>query len=441
LDQKEEKEQVFQDWYCSDGFCIYENGGTRWIETGETRTVNKSDGTDCRTDYYDDWVSYCSGDAVWKHRLHHDFYCDGGSCTDHTSWVDDQLVENCNDYDGWVDTGETRWVDDPEDLCREVEQKEQKYQDYYCDGGSCACEVTDTRWIDTGNDRMKEFTLTVTVDGTGTTDPIQGSHTYNCGTSADITAIETEPDWKFSHWSGDASGTNPLATVHIDSDKSVTAHFTLVSPQGSVYLNPRDSGARFCKTKDVEIRVNGENFQAGQIKLIYGSTCANVTDWVRNQDDFPIGTWDSDTPGEEWITFSALGPLSGDYLIGTLTIHCVSEEECATALDFVEDGTSGSALFDDTGGEMPAIWEDGTFECTRVCGDVAPYPDCNGIINMGDVVLLLNYVGHPGQYQLCCEWCGDVAPCPASDGVINMGDVVLLLNYVGHPGQYQLCCG
>jgi hypothetical protein len=75
------------------------------------------------------------------------------------------------------------------------------------------------------------------------------------------------------------------------------------------------------------------------------------------------------------------------------------------------------------------------------CGDVAPYPGCNGIVDMGDVVLLLNYVGHPGEYELCCEWCGDVAPCPASDGVINMGDVVLLLNYVGYPGEYELCCG
>jgi len=76
-----------------------------------------------------------------------------------------------------------------------------------------------------------------------------------------------------------------------------------------------------------------------------------------------------------------------------------------------------------------------------ICGDVAPCPTSDGVVNMGDVVLLLNYVGHPGEYELCCEWCGDVAPCPTSDGVINMGDVVLLLNYVGHPGQYELCCG
>jgi beta propeller repeat protein len=76
-----------------------------------------------------------------------------------------------------------------------------------------------------------------------------------------------------------------------------------------------------------------------------------------------------------------------------------------------------------------------------VCGDVAPHPNCDGIVNVGDVVLLLNYVGHPGEYQLCCESAGDVAPYPDCDGIINMGDVVLLLNYVGHPGEYEVCCG
>ncbi|HJH26984.1 MAG TPA: hypothetical protein C5S37_09510, partial [Methanophagales archaeon] len=68
-----------RDYYCDGTFCAY---------TYSNR----------HTDYYDDFVFYCKGDEVWKHRLYHDFYCEGGACSDHTSWVDDQLVENCNDY-------------------------------------------------------------------------------------------------------------------------------------------------------------------------------------------------------------------------------------------------------------------------------------------------------------------------------------------------------
>ena len=230
----------------------------------------------------------------------------------------------------------------------------------------------------------------------------------------------------------------PLVTSGSSDGQSMGA---AIGINNEVYLVPQNTSTPFCETADVEIRVNATGFMGGQVKLIYESTCANVTNWVRNTADFPIGTWESGTPGEEWITFTALGSLTGDYLIGTLTVHCVCDGDCTTALDFIEDPATGSALFDDSGSEIPATWTDGTREYRGLCGDVAPHPDCDGIINMGDVVLLLNYVGHPGEYQLCCEWCGDVAPCPVSDGMINMGDIILLLSYVGHPGEYQLCCG
>jgi hypothetical protein len=125
-----------RNYYCNDTSCTY-SYSNRHI------------------DVYDDWVYYCSGDTVRKNRLFYDFYCERGTCTDHTSWVDDQLVENCNDYDMWNDTGATRWVDDPSDQSKEKEQKEQEYHDYTCSNGSCSYTVTDTQWIDTGNIRDK----------------------------------------------------------------------------------------------------------------------------------------------------------------------------------------------------------------------------------------------------------------------------------------------
>ena len=205
-----------------------------------------------------------------------------------------------------------------------------------------------------------------------------------------------------------------------------------------VYLDPQGSSTKYCNTTEVEVWIDGTEFQGGQMKLQYDSACADVTNWERNTDDFLYGTWESDTPGEEWILFAAEGLLSGEYLIGTLTIHCVSEEEeCTTALSFV----APSALKDNLGNEVPATWMDGTFECTvGMCGDVAPSAQCDGVVDVKDFILLLNYVGHPGEYPLCCEPCGDVAPSAGCDGAIDVGDFILLLNYAVHPDEYHLCC-
>lgn len=90
----------------------------------------------CPADYYDGWVNYCSGDTVRKHRLFHDFSCSGGTCTDHTSWVDDQLVETCpaDYYDCWVYycSGDTVRLHRP-------------FHNFYCSGGTC---TYDTTWVD-----------------------------------------------------------------------------------------------------------------------------------------------------------------------------------------------------------------------------------------------------------------------------------------------------
>ncbi len=79
-------------------------------------------------------------------------------------------------------------------------------------------------------------------------------------------------------------------------------------------------------------------------------------------------------------------------------------------------------------------------EAGGLCGDVAPYPDCNGIVDMGDVILLLNNVSYPEnpRYVLCNDWAGD---CRCT-GVRDMGDVILLLNYVSYPEdpRYVLDC-
>ena len=66
------------------------------------------------------------------------------------------------------------------------------------------------------------YSLSVTVDGKGTVSPSSGS--YPSGTTVTITAMPSS-GWKFDHWSGDASGTDPTITVTMDGNKVITAHF------------------------------------------------------------------------------------------------------------------------------------------------------------------------------------------------------------------------
>ncbi|MCK4660367.1 MAG: hypothetical protein KAV82_12665 [Phycisphaerae bacterium] len=72
-----------------------------------------------------------------------------------------------------------------------------------------------------------QYTLSMSVEGGGDTDPAVGQRTYNAGDQVTITATPDEgcQESYFQEWSGDASGsTNPL-TITMDSHKDITAIF------------------------------------------------------------------------------------------------------------------------------------------------------------------------------------------------------------------------
>ena len=89
------------------------------------------------------------------------------------------------------------------------------------------------------------YTLTVYTNGNGSVIPSGG--TFASGTIVNITAT-ADPDWFFSHWSDDLSGSNNPETINMTSNKTVTAHFiqshvnyTLnvsIAGSGSVDLDP-----------------------------------------------------------------------------------------------------------------------------------------------------------------------------------------------------------
>jgi beta-xylosidase len=76
----------------------------------------------------------------------------------------------------------------------------------------------------TVSDVTRNYTLTLAVNGSGSTTPSAGSHTYVSGETVTVTATP-DAGASFSGWSGAATGTaNPL-TVIMDADKTLTANF------------------------------------------------------------------------------------------------------------------------------------------------------------------------------------------------------------------------
>ena len=160
-----------------------------------------------------------------------------------------------------------------------------------------------------------------------------------------------------------------------------------VAAQNELSLVPMQSSATYGDAVEVALWLNATGFQGGQIDLTYDSSCANVIGWKRNTTNFMIGGW-SHYDGRDWITFATMEPqpvsLSGDYMIGAITIHCVSESEkgCETPLAFI----TPSKIIDDRGNRVLATWKDGTFRCLASisltpahASAITPIPSSDGV--------------------------------------------------------------
>lgn len=80
----------------------------------------------------------------------------------------------------------------------------------------------------TANFDTQLHTLTINMEGEGSTDPEAGVHTYSYGTTADVSAIDSVADWYFSHWDGDVpedQETDRDISILMDGDKEITVHF------------------------------------------------------------------------------------------------------------------------------------------------------------------------------------------------------------------------
>jgi uncharacterized repeat protein (TIGR02543 family) len=88
----------------------------------------------------------------------------------------------------------------------------------------------------------QQHTLSTHVDptGSGWMTPWEGEHTYDAGTVIDVTAYPYD-GYKFDHWSGACSGSGSCSVV-MDADQTVTAHFTEITYNLTMVVDPVGAG-------------------------------------------------------------------------------------------------------------------------------------------------------------------------------------------------------
>jgi len=99
--------------------------------------------------------------------------------------------------------------------------------------------------VSNGSVTLRNFTLTISLDGSGSVSKSPNKSSYAYGTVVQLTAT-ADPGWAFSSWSGNLSGSSNPASITMNGNKSVTAHFTqnqytltvTINGSGSVTKSP-----------------------------------------------------------------------------------------------------------------------------------------------------------------------------------------------------------
>ncbi|MEF8873528.1 MAG: CARDB domain-containing protein, partial [Candidatus Thermoplasmatota archaeon] len=95
----------------------------------------------------------------------------------------------------------------------------------------------DDYWESEFDVTVTEFVLTIEIEGEGSTEPVEGDHTYLEGEELNITAMPAD-GWYFIGWTGDYEGSEEEINITMDKNKSITAHFAEEGVSGNYLENP-----------------------------------------------------------------------------------------------------------------------------------------------------------------------------------------------------------
>ncbi len=196
--------------------------------------------------------------------------------------------------DGSVEVTPQQYEYEPE---TEVTLTADPYEGWYLDEWTGTDEtgeeitiVMDEDKTITAHFEVYEYDIEISIEGEGSTDPSNGTHTYEHGEKVTIT-VTADEDWYFVEWTGDYQGTEKAITVEMKEDKEITAHFEEYEPAYfEVEIIDYDKNVKKGEEITVKYRVNntGELSGTQDITLYMGGEEVEV------QSDLTLA------PGEEY---------------------------------------------------------------------------------------------------------------------------------------------
>ncbi|MBS3817356.1 MAG: hypothetical protein KGY76_07325, partial [Candidatus Thermoplasmatota archaeon] len=164
-----------------------------------------------------------------------------------------------------------------------------------------------------------EYELSISIEGGGTTEPVEGTHTYYSGEQVSVTA-NPEQGWGFSEWTGDYQSEEEEITITMDSNKSITAHFEeLAPPDFKVEIIEYDQEVVEGEELIAEYRITNTGEEEGTQDIVFRVQDRD-TDKVVQESLRLVGN-------ESYSAELTWSPTSGD--AGVRTLEVVSDDDTA----------------------------------------------------------------------------------------------------------------
>jgi len=245
------------------------------------------------------------------------------------------------------------------------------------------------------------YTLTIEVNGNGTTEPTPGAYQYLEGTEVSITAIPADGH-RFAGWSGDVSNPDSATTTMIVSaNKTVTANFIEGPPPPPQFI-----GINVLLTTRNEVVITWTTDLPAAGKVIYQTSDGN-------QQETPLTT---DISTRHVVLLQDLEP-GKTYNYSIVVIDEYSNEVASPLNTFATSFTE--ALFEITG------WE----SAIEIAGDGREITLNITVANKGDL---------PGGYELLLRVNGSLKDNQIVNLEPNSDETVTFNLLLESPGSYNL---